>query len=50
MTYDLRHTHIIVAMEGKPANDINDYMNRLSKFKFGQRIVVGVMRNRKNNS
>ena len=36
---------IIVAMEGKPVNDIYEYMNRLSDFKVGQRISVEVLRN-----
>ena len=36
---------IIVAMDGLPVNDIYDYMNRLKKFKAGQRIAVDVMRN-----
>jgi hypothetical protein len=35
---------IIVAMEGKPVNNIYDYMNRLQEFKKGQRISVDVMR------
>jgi len=38
---------LIVAMEGKPVNDIYEYMNRLSDFKVGQRISVEVMRNGK---
>ncbi len=38
---------IIVAMEGKPVNDIYDYMNRLNEFKPGQRISIEVMRNGK---
>ena len=35
---------IIVALEGKPVNDIYEYMNRLADFKVGQRISVEVMR------
>jgi Zn-dependent M28 family amino/carboxypeptidase len=35
---------VIVAMEGKPVNDIYEYMSRLSEFKPGQRISVDVMR------
>lgn len=36
---------IIVAIEGKPVNNIYDYMFRLSKLKFGQTITVEVLRN-----
>ncbi len=35
---------IIVAMDGKPVDNIYDYMNRLQEFKKGQRISVDVMR------
>lgn len=35
---------IIVAMEGKPIQNIYDYMYRLAEFKAGQRISVDVMR------
>ncbi|HDP99866.1 MAG TPA: M20/M25/M40 family metallo-hydrolase [bacterium] len=35
---------VIVAMEGKPVNDIYEYMNRLAEFKVGQRISVEVLR------
>ena len=35
---------IIVAMDGKPVNDIYEYMNRLQEFKIGQRITVEVLR------
>ncbi len=38
---------IIVAMEGKPVNDIYEYMARLADFKPGQRITVEVMRDGK---
>ncbi len=38
---------IIVAMEGKPVNDIYEYMSRLSDFKTGQRISVEVLRDGK---
>lgn len=38
---------IIVAMEGKPIQNIYDYMYRLAEFKAGQRISVDVMRNGK---
>ncbi|MBN1638630.1 MAG: M20/M25/M40 family metallo-hydrolase [Ignavibacteriales bacterium] len=36
---------IIVAMNGKPVNDIYEYMNRLSDFEVGQQIIVEVIRN-----
>lgn len=36
---------VIVAMEGKPVNDIYEYMARLADFRSGQRISVDVMRN-----
>lgn len=36
---------IIVAMEGKPVNDIYEYMHRLSDFRPGQRISIEVLRN-----
>lgn len=36
---------IIIAMDGKPVNDIYEYMNRLQEFKVGQRITVEVLRN-----
>jgi hypothetical protein len=35
---------IIVAMDGKPVNDIYDYMNRLKTFQPGQRVAVDVIR------
>ena len=35
---------IIVAIEGKPVNDIYEYMARLQEFKKGQRISIDVMR------
>jgi aminopeptidase YwaD len=38
---------IIVAIEGKPVNNIQDYMYRLSQLKHGQIISVEVMRNNK---
>ncbi|MFH1943088.1 MAG: M20/M25/M40 family metallo-hydrolase [bacterium] len=38
---------IIVAMEGKPVNDIYEYMHRLSEFRPGQRISVEVLRDGK---
>ncbi len=38
---------IIVAMEGKPINDIYEYMHRLSDFEVGQRISVEVLRDGK---
>jgi S1-C subfamily serine protease len=38
---------IIVAIEGKPVNNIEDYMYRMSQLKHGQRISVEVMRNNK---
>ena len=36
---------VITAIDGKPINDIYDYMNRLKKFQPGQRIAVDVLRN-----
>lgn len=36
---------IIISMDGKPVNDIYEYMNRLQEFKVGQRITVEVLRN-----
>jgi C-terminal processing protease CtpA/Prc len=36
---------IIVAMDGKPVNDIYEYMHRLNEFRPGQRISVEVIRN-----
>lgn len=36
---------IIVALDGKPVNDIYEYMNRLQQFKAGQRITIEVIRN-----
>jgi hypothetical protein len=36
---------VITAIDGKPVNDIYDYMNRLKKFQPGQRIAVDVLRN-----
>ncbi len=36
---------IIVAMEGKPVNDIYEYMNRLADFQPGQRISIEILRN-----
>lgn len=36
---------VITAIDGKPINDIYDYMNRLKKFQPGQRISVDVLRN-----
>ncbi|HCW76121.1 MAG TPA: aminopeptidase [Candidatus Marinimicrobia bacterium] len=38
---------IIIAMEGKPVQNIYDYMYRLAEFKAGQRISVDVMRDGK---
>jgi aminopeptidase YwaD len=38
---------IIVAIEGKPVNNIQDYMYRLNQLKRGQKITVEVMRNNK---
>jgi aminopeptidase YwaD len=38
---------IIVAVEGKPVNNIGDYMFRMSQLKRGQRISVEVLRNEK---
>ncbi len=35
---------IIIAMDGKPVNDIYEYMSRLQEFKVGQRITVEVLR------
>jgi hypothetical protein len=40
----MQNGDIIIAMDGLPVNDIYDYMNRLKKFKPGQRISVDVMR------
>lgn len=37
---------IITAIDGKPVNDIYDYMNRLSGFKPGDKISVEVLRNK----
>jgi hypothetical protein len=36
---------IIVAIEGKPINNIEDYMYRMSQLKRGQKISVDIMRN-----
>ena len=36
---------IIIAMDGRPVNDIYEYMHRLNEFRPGQRISVEVMRN-----
>lgn len=36
---------IIVSIESKPVNNIEDYMKRLSELKHGQTITVDVMRN-----
>ncbi len=36
---------VITAIDGKPVNDIYDYMNRLKKLQPGQRISVDVLRN-----
>ncbi len=36
---------IIVAMDGKPVNDIYDYMNRLMEYHSGQRVNVDIIRN-----
>ncbi len=38
---------IIIAIEGKPVNNIQDYMYRLNQLKHGQIIPVEVMRNNK---
>jgi S1-C subfamily serine protease len=38
---------IIVAIDNKPVNDIEEYMFRLSQLKPGQTITVDVMRNGK---
>jgi len=35
---------IITALDGKPVNDIYEYMNRLKSFHKGQRINVDVKR------
>lgn len=35
---------VIVAMDGKPVNDIYEYMHRLNEFNPGQRISIEVMR------
>jgi aminopeptidase YwaD len=35
---------VIIGLEGKPVNDIYEYMNRLSEFRSGQRISVEVLR------
>ncbi len=39
---------IIVGMNGKPVNDIYEYMERLKNFTAGQTITVDVIRNQKN--
>jgi len=36
---------VIVALDGKPVNDIYDYMNRLKKLEPGQTVPVDVIRN-----
>jgi aminopeptidase YwaD len=36
---------IIISIEGKPVNNIQDYMFRMSQLKAGQRITVEVLRN-----
>jgi len=36
---------VITAMDGRPVNDIYDYMNRLKKLQKGQVISVDVLRN-----
>jgi hypothetical protein len=36
---------IIISMDEKPVNNIDDYMFRLSQLKKGQRITVGILRN-----
>ena len=38
---------IVVGMNGKPVNDIYEYMERLKAFSSGQTITVDVMRNQK---
>jgi S1-C subfamily serine protease len=38
---------VIVALDGKPVNDIYDYMNRLKKLQPGQTVPVDVMRDGK---
>jgi len=38
---------IIVAIEGKPVNDIYEYMHRLSELRSGDRVSVEVLRNGK---
>ncbi|MBN1464987.1 PDZ domain-containing protein, partial [candidate division KSB1 bacterium] len=35
---------IIIFMEGKPVQDVYEYMHRLSEFQVGQRISVEVLR------
>lgn len=40
----MKNGDIIVAIEGKPVNDIYEYMARLQEFKKGQRISIDVMR------
>ncbi len=35
---------IIIGLDGKPVNDIYEYMNRLQQFKPGQRITIEVLR------
>ena len=41
----LKKGDIITSIEGKPVNNIQDYMFRMSQLKAGQRITVEVMRN-----
>lgn len=36
---------IIIGIEGKPVNDIYDYMSRLSDYEIGQQITVEILRN-----
>ena len=38
---------VIVALDGKPVNDIYDYMNRLKKLEPGQTATVDIMRDGK---
>jgi S1-C subfamily serine protease len=38
---------VIVAIDNKPVNNIEDYMFRLSQLKPGQMVTVEVMRNSK---
>ena len=42
----MRKGDIITAIDGKPVNDIYDYMNRLSGFKPGDKISVEILRDK----